>query len=281
MGLIGLGLLGSALAERLLGAGWQIVGFDVDAERRRRLDELGGQPLGSAREVVRQCHGTLLLSLPDSRVVEHVVGEVDGELTPPLTIIDTTTGDPRSSETLAARLAQRGIDYLDATVAGSSEQARAGEVLLMVGGRDEPFSACEALFATFAQGVFHVGPSGSGARMKLVVNLALGLNRAVLAEALALAGKCGIDAALALEVLKQSPAYSRAMDIKGEKMIRRDFEPAARLSQHLKDVRLILELGRQCEAKLPLSELHRRLLEEVEAAGLGAADNSAIIQAFD
>jgi 3-hydroxyisobutyrate dehydrogenase-like beta-hydroxyacid dehydrogenase len=117
--------------------------------------------------------------------------------------------------------------------------------------------------------------------MKLVFNLVLGLHRAVLAEALSFAGSYGIDPAAALEVLKAGAAYSKVMDIKGGKMLSGDFTPEARLSQHLKDVRLIVAAAERCGAMVPLSEIHRELLERAEAAGFGAMDNSAVIKAFE
>jgi 3-hydroxyisobutyrate dehydrogenase-like beta-hydroxyacid dehydrogenase len=117
--------------------------------------------------------------------------------------------------------------------------------------------------------------------MKLVFNLVLGLNRAALAEGLAFANACGLDPAEALRVLRSGVAYSRVMETKGPKMVGHDFRPQARLSQHLKDVRLILAEARRAGAAVPLSELHRALLERLEAAGLGDADNAAIIRAFE
>jgi len=137
------------------------------------------------------------------------------------------------------------------------------------------------VLAAFSRQSFHMGAAGSGNRMKLAMNLVLGLHRAVLAEGLAFARANGIDPHSALEVLKAGPAYSRVMDIKGEKMIARDFTPQARLSQHLKDVRLILEVGERCAAMLPLSAVHRELLRKLEDAGFGAEDNSAVIRAFE
>ena len=113
--------------------------------------------------------------------------------------------------------------------------------------------------------------------MKLVTNLVLGLNRAALAEGLVLAEELGVDGKQAFDVLRRSMAYSRIMDTKGEKMLTRDFTPQARLSQHLKDVRLILASSRM---PLPLSEAHRALLEKAEALGFGGADNSAVISAY-
>ena len=151
----------------------------------------------------------------------------------------------------------------------------------MAGGEPEVFVRCRPLLALFSKQAFHVGPWGSGARMKLVVNLALGLNRAVLAESLALARASKLDLRAALEILKSSPAYSRAMDVKGAKMIEGDFAPQARLRQHLKDVRLILEQGAREGVRLPLSQVHEELLSSLEAAGLGDLDNSAIFRAYD
>ncbi len=163
---------------------------------------------------------------------------------------------------------------------GSSQQVRSKEAIALVGGPKAAFEAVARIIDAFAKQTFYLGPTGSGARMKLVLNLVLGLNRAVLAEGLAYAQACGIDQNQALEVLKAGPAFSTVMDTKGEKMVKEEFTPQARLSQHLKDVRLILASGQKNEAKLPLSTLHRELLEELERRGFGALDNSAIIKAF-
>ena len=125
-----------------------------------------------------------------------------------------------------------------------------------------------------------MGPNGKGAEAKLVVNLILGLNRLVLAEALSLSTRAEIDLEQLLEVLRSSSAYSRVMDIKGDKMITGDFTPEGRLRQHLKDVGLILDMGEQVQARLPLSTLHAELLREAVASGYGDDDNSAIINVF-
>jgi 3-hydroxyisobutyrate dehydrogenase-like beta-hydroxyacid dehydrogenase len=280
IGLIGLGLVGGALAERLRCASFSVLGFDVDAARRRALKKLGGQPVESAAEVFAACD-CVLLSLPDSIVVESVLREAASQLRRGLRIIDTTTGEPDATARLGAKLARRGVRYLDATIVGSSAQIGAGEVLVLAGGRRADFAAARKMFAAFARQTFHVGPCGSGARTKLVVNLVLGLNRAVLAEGLAFAARTGVSQKLALEILKAGAAYSRVMDTKGAKMLARDFKPQAKLAQHLKDVRLILALGAKHRAKLSLSKIHRRLLEQAEAAGCGELDNSAIIRAYE
>jgi 3-hydroxyisobutyrate dehydrogenase-like beta-hydroxyacid dehydrogenase len=277
VGLIGLGLMGSALADRLLGAGQPVIGWDVDAGRRTALRERGGDVARDAQDVFSRCR-RVLLSLPSHREVGDVVGTGGITLGRGLTIIDTTTGDPASAEALARTLSEQGVAYLDATISGSSAQVRAGSATVMVGGDAGTIAACSDILALIGSQTFHTGAAGTGARMKLVTNLVLGLNRAALAEGLAFAEAMGLDPALSLAVMRGSLAYSRIMDTKGDRMVRGDFSPDARLSQHLKDVRLIVDVGHHAGLPMPLSAAHRTVLEEAEASGYGELDNSAIIK---
>ena len=279
-GLVGLGLMGMALAERLLGGGLETWGYDIDTNRNNLFRQFGGRPVSSAAEIATGCR-RILLSLPDSSVVESVVSSISPSLTPKQIIIDTSTGDPEQALAMGHRLAERGVCYLDATISGSSEQVRKAEVVVLAGGPVEGFEQCKDLFRLFARRWFHLGPCGSGSQMKLVSNLVLGLNRAALAEGLWLSKVLGLDAQTVLTVLRESMAYSRIMDTKGEKMITGNFEPQARLSQHHKDVRLILRAAAGAGTDLPLTQAHARLLELAESAGYGAQDNSAIIRAFE
>lgn len=278
IGIVGLGLLGSALADRLLSRGWSVAGFDVDSDRRNALSQAGGVTLNRLADVAG--FDVMLLSLPTSQVVADVVSSLKDELRAGQTIVDTTTGNPAEVESVADVLADFGVDYLDATVGGSSQQARAGDVIIMAGGPVDAFNRCRALFDDLAKRTFYLGPAGSGSRMKLAVNLVLGLNRAVLAEGLGFAGSLGLNLATTLEVLQASPAASTVMATKGEKMLQREFKPQARLAQHLKDVKVILDTGQAVGAKLPMSAVHQTLLEELVDSGNGDLDNSAIIKAF-
>ena len=278
-GIIGTGLLGSAIAEQLAAAGYSITAYDIRPERVEALRGFGVEPACCAAAAA-SASPRVILSLPDSAIAASVLEEIGGKLAPGSIVIDTTTGEPDDAVAFERKLLERGVRYMDATVGGSSAQVRNREAIFMCGGDQSAFADCADLFAACCRKAFHVGPAGSGSRMKLVLNLVLGLNRAVLAEGLQFARACGIDAALALEILKAGPAYSRAMDTKGQRMLNEDFEPEARLSQHLKDVRLILASGKKFGARLPLSQVHRQLLEMAEAAGFGAADNSAIIKSF-
>jgi 3-hydroxyisobutyrate dehydrogenase-like beta-hydroxyacid dehydrogenase len=277
IGLIGLGLMGSAIAARLRAAGFSVIGWDIAASARTQLRQLGGQPATSATDVFTRCD-RILLSLPDSGITRALLRTVAPTLHYGHIIADTTTGDPRDTEELCRQIAPTGATYLDATISGNSDQVRRGEVLVMVGGLAPAFKVCQKLFATFATRTIYTGTTGSAARMKLVTNLVLGLNRAALAEGLSFARALKLDGEQVLEIFRASMAYSRIMDVKGEKMLRGDFKPQARLSQHLKDVRLMLAAATKAHTKLPLSETHKKILSAAEAAGLGQLDNSAIIR---
>lgn len=275
LGIIGLGLMGSALVERFRAAGYPLIGFDVREEARAAFP---GEAKDSMRAVFAAAR-TVVLSLPDSDVVAEVLRE-SKPIKEATLIIDTTTGDPGIASAIGMELSEQGIDYVDATLIASSRDVREGQAVVTAGGRKAAFDACLPVFGTFAKQWFHVGDWGAGSRTKLVVNLVLGLNRAVLAEGLSFAKAYGLDPRTMLDVLRSGIAYSRAMDVKGPKMLDEDFTPVARLAQHLKDVRLILDAARGCGATTPLSELHESLLVKLVEQGLGDLDNSAVIKAF-
>ena len=275
VGMIGLGLMGTALTERLLDGGYEVWGYDLAREKAEPLVVRGARWTDNPLAVCDR----VLISLYTTETVEEMLQQLGGALRSGQILIDTTTGSPEQTAQLGERLAARGVHYLDAPISGSSDQARHGDVTAIVGGPREVFEACRDLFDCWAKKTIHVGPVGSGARMKLVSNLVLGLNRVALAEGLVFARSMGLDPEAALQVLIHTMSYSRTMDTKGRKMVEGDFSTQARLSQHLKDVRLILQAAAEAGQRLPISETHQRLLEAAEAAGLGDADNSAIIQA--
>jgi len=278
IGLIGAGLLGQSLAHCLMQSDKKVIGFDIDEQQCRKLSEQGAQVASSAAEVCQQAR-IIFLSLPDSKIVAEVVEQMRSELESGDIIIDTTTGNPRDTRNICQSLAEAGVAYLDATIVGSSVQVRSREVLMLIGGEATVVARCQPLLKMISNHALHLGASSAGATMKLIVNLVLGLNRAVLAEGLALGESCGLEAGEVLSVLRQSPAYSGVMDTKGSKMIQQEFTPQARLAQHLKDVQLILDLGEEHSQPLALSQVHRSLLEYAVELGYAEADNSAVIMA--
>jgi 3-hydroxyisobutyrate dehydrogenase-like beta-hydroxyacid dehydrogenase len=277
VGVIGLGLMGTAITERLLADGYSVEVYNRTREKSEPLVKRGAvwsdNPLETCDRVI--------ISLYTTDVVEAVLEKMHRFLRPGKVLIDTTTGDPQRMASLGASLAKRGVAYLEAPISGSSEQTRRHMSTALVAGPPEAFAASEDLLNCIAAKTYYVGEWGDGVRMKLVTNLVLGLNRAVLAEGLVFARAVGLSPSRALEVLLNSPAYSKTMDAKGPKMVAGDFTPQAKLSQHIKDVQLILDEASRNGKYLPLSQVHLALLEQAEADGLGELDNSAVIKPID
>jgi 2-hydroxy-3-oxopropionate reductase len=283
IGFVGLGLMGYEMAKNLLSQGLPLMGYDTDQNRVEAIVQEGAKAIDAPQRMAEQAD-VIILSLPNSHVVNEVVKE-DLKLLETarqgLVLIDTTTADPIMSEALAMELEEKGIKMLDATISGTPKMCAERDITFMVGGDEKTFKEHESIFSILGKQVFHLGKHGSGALMKLIVNLVLGLNRMVLAEGLSLGKKAGMDPQRLLQVLKKSAAYSRAMDMKGTRMIEEDFLPAeGKLDFHLKDVRLMLELGNRLNFPLVLSSMHAQALTSQVAKGRGEWDNSAIISFY-
>jgi len=280
VGLVGIGLVGTAIAENLLANGFVVIGFARREVKRRELERLGGRVAESLGEVARAAN-RVILSLTDSDAVEEVVLGPGGLLEAGVglrVIIDTTTGEPERTETLARQLSDRDIQLLDAPISGSSEQIRRRHGVILVGGERTAYESCLDLFQILSQKHYYLGSPGAGSRAKLASNLILGLNRLVLAEGLVFAERLGLDLETFLAMARTTPAYSAAMDVKGKKMLQGDFTPQSRITQHHKDLRIMLEYAGRLGQELPLARLHKKILEQCITAGEGDLDTSAVIR---
>jgi 3-hydroxyisobutyrate dehydrogenase-like beta-hydroxyacid dehydrogenase len=278
---IGLGLMGSRMSGHLINAGHRVRGYDPDPARTSELEAKGGVATRSPAEAVQGCWAALL-SLPTSDVSREVClgeGGISGAGVSPLNVYDTTTGRPADAVEIAAALADTGVVYTDSTVSGNSEVAERGELVVMVGGPREAYESGRPIFEAIGRSHHHVGPVGAAARMKLIVNHALTVHRMALAEALVVAELAGMDLDTALAVLKDSLAFSKAMDVWGDRMVRGDHEhPYARLRQSHKDARLIVEHGMELGATMDLARVAREALAEGEETGLAELDNSSVAE---
>ena len=279
VGVIGVGLLGSAITERLLEKGRDVYAFDANPSQVDRVAELGAVASDSASEVMRRCDD-VILSLPTSDIVRQVLLASEADVREGQAFIDTTTGAPEDAVSTEAWLKDRGASYVEANVAGSSVQQRVGEATLLLGGEAATIDALKGVLDDLSSRHFHLGPVGAASRFKLVHNLILGLHRAVLAEGLTFAESLGFDAEVALQVLRETPAASTVMQTKGKQMATGQYPLQARLAQHLKDVGLILDTANSSGAYTPLSQIHETLLQQAQALGLSDSDNSAIIEVF-
>jgi 3-hydroxyisobutyrate dehydrogenase-like beta-hydroxyacid dehydrogenase len=277
VGVVGIGLVGLALVERLRAVHIKVLGYDIDPARREALRAAGGHVAASANDVFGSCDN-VVLALPDGGNTATVVRDALSVMSPGMRIVDCGTGDPEQAVALAVRLAARGVRLVDAPLSGSSQQIRDGVGVMMIGGDRETVDALEPVLAALAPRRFLLGPPGSGARAKLATNLLLGLNRAALAEALVFAEALQLELPAFLDLVRATPAHSRAVDAKGKRMIDGEFAPPqSRVSQHRKDVGLMLEAARRAGRELPITTLHAAILDAAIAEGAGDLDNAAII----
>lgn len=289
VGIIGLGLVGTAIAVRLQKAGYRCRGHDVDAAAQERFAaQFGGGPATAATLATQA--STVILAVFNTDQVLAVVEGKEGLLSSgPMpggrqpagrirTVIDCSTGDPDRLQALGERLRQQGVELIEAPLSGSSAQIAAGEATLLLGGSPELIAQSADLLRAISPRQIQVGAVGMGARAKLATNLVLGLNRAVLAEGMVFAQSLGIEPAKFLELVLATPAKSDAALTKGSKMVQQDFAPQSRIRQHLKDVELMLALAKAHGQGLPLSETHVRLLQTAIQSGDGELDNAAILR---
>jgi 3-hydroxyisobutyrate dehydrogenase-like beta-hydroxyacid dehydrogenase len=280
VGVIGIGLLGQAFVHRLRNAGFDVVGFDVDAGKNARLVELGGQVASSIADLARRCD-PLVLAVFSTDQVEAVV---ENELLPALgegsgkIVLCASTCDPERIAALGRRAATRGLRLLETPVSGASGQVSRGEGVGLIGGDAHVIAEVEPVLRAMFPTYFHIGKIGDGGRAKLAVNLILGLNRLAVAEGLVFAERLGLDPEAFLKVARASAAYSQVMDVKGAKMIRGEFAAEGRITQHLKDVHLMLEQAERIKQQLPMLEVHADVLEACVRQGEADLDNSAVIK---
>jgi len=283
IGIIGLGLLGKTIARRLLACKYKVCGYDIKPAACKTAEADGVRILTAAAGVADNAT-TLILSLMtsddrrrllwgDQRMAEH--------LPPGSLLLDTTTAKPENIREDTAHLAAQKVRLIDVCISGSSQTVENQQALALVGDTSEAAEPYAPLLEAFTKRQFYFGAPGRGNEAKLVVNTVMGLNRLVLAEALALARAGGFDLAEMLEVLKAGDTYSKVMDTKGGKMAAGNYEPpAARLAQHAKDVALILEYAQHLGIDMPVSCLHHELINRTVDAGAGDLDNAAIFKAY-
>ncbi len=282
VGIIGLGLVGAAVAQRLMKTGHSTHGYDIAPAARASAADAGVEVHANAAEVAARA-STLFLCMmtsEDRRTLLWGDQALAEALQPDTLLLDVSTSRPKDIVEDGKRLAPRQVRLVDVCLSGSSAVIARGQALALVG--DSATNASyRGLLTAFTKAQYFFDRPGEGNRMKLIVNMAFGLNRLVLAETLGVAARAGFDLNVVLDVLKAGDTYAACMDAKGPKMTSGVYEPpAARLAQHAKDVDLILELARAVGARAPVSELHAQLLQELITTGAGGLDNAAIFKAF-
>jgi 3-hydroxyisobutyrate dehydrogenase-like beta-hydroxyacid dehydrogenase len=278
VGIIGLGLMGTALSERLIGADIPVIGFDVDFARCSKLRENRGTVAASVRELASRSPA-IVVAVYSGAQAEALFADI-AHCHDQQTVICITTCSPDEILRLATLAAHAGIAFVEAPISGTSAEARDGTATALIAGESDVIEAVGPLLDILCPRRTRAGQIGDASRTKLAINLILQNNRAALAEGIVFAERMGLDGSTFLATARQSAAYSRVMDTKGEKMLHRDFRPQSHLSQTLKDAELILEEATRRGLRLPVTETQADLLRAAIAIAGPDSDSSTIIEAI-
>jgi 3-hydroxyisobutyrate dehydrogenase-like beta-hydroxyacid dehydrogenase len=280
IGIIGLGLMGTALSESLIDAKEPVIGFDVDAVRGEQFKTSGGVVAASVRELAGQCQ-TIIIAVYSGEQVEALFGDIEsgaGSARP--AVICTTTCAPDEIARLAGRATNARIPLVEAPISGTSAEVRNGTATALVAGEAGAIESVSALLDFLCPRHIRVGALGNASRTKLAINLILQNNRAALAEGIVFAERLGLDGHAFLAAARESAAYSRVMDTKANKMLTRDYRPQSHISQTLKDAELILAEAKRRGLPLPLTATQAELLRAAIALEGPDRDSAAVIEAI-
>jgi len=283
IGIIGLGLLGSAVATRLLKGKFEVKGYDT---RREQVEALRAQGLiasGSIAEVAVDTDAVFII-LPSLPSVEETIIRAGGLIdTAPLdcTLIQMSTISPELTRRLGAAAVVNGLGFLDAPMSGTSAMVERGDCAIFVAGERKQADRCQPIFDAIAKKTVYVGAVGMASLAKLATNLLVGLNTAALAEAFVLAAKGGLEPRKLLEILKESAAASKMLEVRGPLMANHRFDAQMKIDLFLKDFKLMLEEGQQLGVSLPLTSITQQLATATAVAGYGEEDLAAIVTTFE
>ncbi len=282
IGIIGVGLLGSAVASRLLKAGFEVTGYDTRPEQVDALRPRGLKAAASLRDAAAGADAIFTI-LPSLESVDTAIRGPGGlvETARNATLIQMSTISPELTRSLGEAAAVRGLGFLDAPMSGTSTMVARGDCTIFVGGDRGRFDAGRPIFDAIAKKTIYVGEVGMAMLAKLATNLLVGLNTAAVAEALVLGAKGGLAPAALVEILKESAANSKMLEIRGPLMASHSFEPQMKVDMFLKDFNLMLEEGQRLGVPLPLTSLTRELATAASAAGRGTEDLAAIITTLE
>ena len=282
VGFIGLGIMGKPMALNLIKAG-----HDLSLHSRngvpQELTAVGGKACSNGKEVARNAE-VIITIVPDTPHVEQVLFAPDGVasgLTAGKIVVDMSSISPLATKAFAKRVNELGCEYLDAPVSGGELGAKNATLSIMVGGPEGTFNRVKPLFDALGKNITLVGGNGDGQTAKVANQIIVALNIEAVAEALLFAAKAGADPARVRQALMGGFAASRILEVHGERMVKRTFEPGFRIELHQKDLSLALSNARQLGVALPNTATAQELFNSCAAHGGAASDHSAMVRALE
>ena len=279
VGIIGTGLLGSAIAKRLASSGHKISAHNRTRQKAESLKNFGIEVVDSPKELASKCELVITI-LKDASVIEQMAfgdngiihGKHDG-----LIVADMSTISPISSRSIAKKFSDEGISMIDTPVMGGPSLAEKGQMIVMVGGKKEIYEKCKKVFDSIGEKTFLLGENGSGHAMKLAMNSQIAILALALSEGIILAKKSGLDPMTFLEVLN-STYFKTGMSVnKGPKMVNGNFEPSFFLKMMQKDLDEISHTAKEFGANMPMSKLANEIYQKAIKEGLGDIDYTGIL----
>jgi 2-hydroxy-3-oxopropionate reductase len=282
VGFIGLGTMGRPMAGHLQAAGHRLFLHDVGPVAPE-LVTAGGTACKSGKQVAEESD-VIIVMVPDTPDVDAVLfapnGVAEG-LSKGKTVVDMSSISPLATKEFAKKINARGADYLDAPVSGGEVGAKAASLTIMVGGPERAFNAVKPLFEKMGKNVTLVGGNGDGQTTKVANQIIVALTIGAVGEALLFASKAGADPALVRQALMGGFASSRILEVHGERMVKRNFDPGFRIELHQKDLNLALEGARALGISLPNTATAQQLFSSCAAHGGKAWDHSAMVKALE
>ncbi|MGD9738839.1 MAG: 2-hydroxy-3-oxopropionate reductase [Bauldia sp.] len=282
VGFVGLGIMGRPMAGHLLAGGHEVFAYDL----RPVPDDLkasGAVACASAKEVAEKADViiTMVPDTPDVRAALFNPGGVAEGLSAGKTVVDMSSISPIATKEFAAKIAEKGCDYVDAPVSGGEVGAKNATLSIMCGGTEEAFNRVKPLFELMGKNITLVGPVGDGQTTKVANQMIVAMNIEAVAEALLFASKAGADPAKVRQALMGGFASSKILEVHGERMIKRTFAPGFRIELHQKDLNLAMESARALKLSLPHTASAAQLFNACAAAGGAQWDHSAMVKALE
>lgn len=283
VGFIGLGIMGRPMSKNLLKAGYDLTVFDFNKNAVEDVVAAGAKAAASGKEVGENVD-VLITMLPNSPHVKSALFDKNGAaegLKRGTVVIDMSSINPVESQNIAKKLAEIGIEFLDAPVSGGEPKAIDGTISVMVGGKQEIFDKYYDLMKSMAGSVVRVGDVGAGNTTKLANQMIVALNIAALSEAFILCEKANVDPQLVFEAIKGGLAGSTVMNAKAPMMINRNFEPGFRIELHIKDLQNALDTSHAINVSLPLTSQVMEMMQALKIDGRETKDHSAILNYYE
>ncbi|AJQ29803.1 2-hydroxy-3-oxopropionate reductase [Pelosinus fermentans JBW45] len=283
IGFIGLGIMGKPMSKNLLKAGYELIVVDRNQAAVDEVVAAGAKSAATAKAVAQQAD-IIITMLPNSPHVKEVVLGENGILEgvkKGTTFIDMSSIAPLVSRELAAKLAEKGVEMLDAPVSGGEPKAIDGTMSVMVGGKQEVFDTCYPIMKAMAGSVVRTGEVGAGNVTKLANQVIVALNIAAVSEALVLASKAGVEPDLVYQAIRGGLAGSTVLDAKAPLMMDRKFDPGFRINLHIKDLANVLETSHDMGAPLPLTAAVMEMMQALKVDGMGDGDHGSLVKYYE